>query len=275
MYPHVLLQMSDLHIAPPGKQVSGRVDTAACLEKALACVAKLPFTPEAILLSGDLVDDGAVASYRHLQRLLSGLSLPIYMLAGNHDSGIALGQVFAEYAPDAGRCSEDGRIRYTADMAGLGLVCLDSSVPGHDYGALDAAQLEWLEHTLAAEPQRRTLVALHHPPVMSGIAHMDAIRLIDGAEALEAMVARHPQVQLVVCGHLHRLCMRRFGGHANLTIAPSIAHQIALDLRPKGDAAFTLETPGCLLHVWSEELPLVSHFLPLTNFPGPFPFDIV
>lgn len=273
MLPHVLLQMTDLHIAPPGKTLSGGVDTAACLQRALEGIARLPVVPEAVLITGDMVDDGSPESYRHLRSLLAALPMPIYMLPGNHDDRDALGQVFADYAPGGSRRMPGGYVQYTAEVGDMRLVVLDTAVSREHHGALDAARLDWLECTLADAPGRKTLVALHHPPVETGIAHMDAIRMLEGADAFEAIVARHPQVQLVACGHLHRLCIRRFAAHSTLVVALSVAHQIALELRPQGLAAFTLEPPGCLLHVWSDTLPLVSHLMPLSDFAGPFAFD--
>jgi hypothetical protein len=46
---------------------------------------------------------------------------------------------------------------------------------------------------------------MHHPPFRTMIGHMDEIGLRDPDGALAAVVARHPQVRRVICGHLHRL----------------------------------------------------------------------
>src|SRR3546814_19533731 len=71
---------------------------------------------------------------------------------------------------------------------------------------------------------------MHHPPFITGIAHMDAIGLLAGTAELEQIVAAHPNVERIICGHLHRTIFRRFGGTLAST-CPGPAHQVALDLR--------------------------------------------
>ena len=143
---------------------------------------------------------------------------------------------------------------------------LDSLLPGEPGGRLDADQLAWLDAVLAAAPAAPTLVALHHPPFVTGIAHMDAMALASAdAEALGAVIERHPQVERVLCGHLHRSISRRWRGTI-AQIAPSVAHAVALDLRPDGPAAWTREPPGMLLHWWRPDAGLVTHLQPV----GPF-----
>ena len=53
---------------------------------------------------------------------------------------------------------------------------------------------------------------MHHPPFQTLIGHMDKIGLLSGGPELEAIVARHPNVERVICGHLHRAIDVRFGG---------------------------------------------------------------
>ncbi|MFX7895069.1 hypothetical protein ABTK48_20360, partial [Acinetobacter baumannii] len=76
-----------------------------------------------------------------------------------------------------------------------------------------------------------TIVALHHPPHTTGLAVMDAMALQHGLDGFEALIARHPQVQRIVCGHLHRMTLGRVA-HAPVVSAPSTAHQLALELAP-------------------------------------------
>src|SRR3989344_2288508 len=50
------------------------------------------------------------------------------------------------------------------------------------------------------DTSRPVVIAMHHPPFRTLIGHMDDIGLREGADALEAIVARHPQVERVICG---------------------------------------------------------------------------
>ncbi len=54
---------------------------------------------------------------------------------------------------------------------------------------------------------------------------MDDIGLVHGAGTLAAIIARHRQVERVICGHLHRSIQTRWAGTIAMT-APSTAHQV-------------------------------------------------
>jgi hypothetical protein len=113
---------------------------------------------------------------------------------------------------------------------------------------------------------------MHHPPFLTGIAHMDAIGLA-GREAFAAIVARHPQIELILCGHLHRNIQTTVGGRRTLTCR-SPAHQVALDLRPDAQIRLSMEPPGYMLH-WRNEGRIVSHSSVIGEYEGPFPFSAV
>src|SRR5262249_43678800 len=108
-------------------------------------------------------------------------------------------------------------------------------------------------------------------PFSTGILGMDGISLA-GSEDLAAVVRRHPQVERIVAGHIHRSIHARFGG-TMASIAPSTAHQLSLDLRPRSRLGFTLEPPGYHLHRYAEGAGIVTHVVPIGDFPGPFSFD--
>jgi len=257
--PH-LVQMSDAHIVHPGQLLSGGVDTAAHLRRAVDSVDKLMPAATAVLLSGDLVDAGSPVEYRHLRDLLAPLRCPVYLMPGNHDAVPGLREAFADHGylrPVSDDPLLAPHVLYAVDLGGLRLVALDTVVAGQSHGSVCEARLAWLDATLAAAPEVPTLVAMHHPPFDTGIGHMDAIGLRAGREGLAQVLRRHAQVERVICGHLHRTIVRRFGGTVAMTV-PSTAHQIHLDLRPDGIPGFIHEPPGYAVHTLREGA-VVSH----------------
>lgn len=260
--PIVLVQLSDPHVVEPGRRLLGRIDTPALLAQAIAAVQALPVPAGAVVLTGDLVERGRASEYEHLRQLLAPLSCPVHLMPGNHDHIPTLRAVFADrpLLQAVATHALAVHVLYAVDLGGLRLVALDTVVPGAPHGQLCAARLDWLEQTLAAEPAVPTVVAVHHPPFATGIAHMDDMGLLMGADGLAAVLRRHPQVERLICGHLHRSIQCRFGGTLAMT-APSTAHQIVLDLRPQGPPAWTLEPPGLVLHLWTGQT-LVSHVHP-------------
>jgi 3',5'-cyclic-AMP phosphodiesterase len=248
----LIAQISDLHFLPKGTLAFGRVDVAGCLGRAIDHLNALHPRPDGVLITGDLTNDGDAAVWAELMAALGRLDAPIYPLPGNHDDRELMRAAFArlELLP------ADGSLCFAVDLGPLRLIGLDSLIPGDPAGRLGPAQLAWLDSQLADRPENPTLVALHHPPFRTGIDHMDAMMLEDGA-ALAAVIRRHPQVERVLCGHVHRSVQCRFAGTI-AQIAPGTAHAVQLALAGE-PARWVMEPPGVLLHEWRDGRGLVSH----------------
>jgi Icc protein len=262
----IIAQITDLHARPPGLMCNRVVDTNALLGRAVDALAALRPAPDVVLATGDLTDTGRDDEYRVLRRELDRLGMPIYVVPGNHDRREGLRQAFA----DAPYMPKEGRLSYVVDDHKVRLVALDTLIPGKTHGELGPEQLAWLDRQLAAAPERPTVVFMHHPPFPTGIGHMDAINCSDGA-AMAAIIARHPQVERVVCGHHHRPIQIRWAGTIG-SVAPSTAHQVTLDLAPGSPSSFHLEPPAYHLHVWVPGAGVITHQAYVGAFAGPYPF---
>jgi 3',5'-cyclic AMP phosphodiesterase CpdA len=263
----LLAQVTDMHIKAEGRLSYRVVDTATSLARCVAHVNALPQRPDAVILTGDLTDFGKPEEYAQLARLISPLSMAVYLMPGNHDDRQALRQAFPGHAY---LCQRESTIDYVIDDWPLRIVALDTVVPMKSGGILLPHQLQWLRSVLSAAPSRPTLIALHHPPFSTGIGHMDCIGLENAAE-LEEVVRDHPQVELLICGHLHRPIQARFGGTI-VSTCPSPAHQVVLDLDDRAASRFAMEPPGYQLHLWREGLGVVTHTASIGKFDGPYPF---
>lgn len=267
--PVQIAQISDLHIKPPGSLAYGRVDTAAALERCVAALNAFRPRPDFVVISGDLADTPTAEEYRYLKRLLAPLELPFAGIPGNHDSRELMRAAF----PVAAYAFPSGPLNQRVEIAGLDLVLLDSSVPGKPHGELDAPTLQWLEATLSTSPDRPALVVLHHPPFKTGIWHMDRQNLLNATE-LAAVVSRHPRVQRIATGHVHRATLTTFAGVAT-TICPAPNHAVDLDLAELREPSFKVEPPAFHLHSWfpGEGFgSVVTHQVPIGHFDGPHPF---
>ena len=262
----ILAQITDTHIKVPGKRAYGRVDTADFLAKAVAHLNALDPAPDAVAMTGDLVDFGTAEEYAHLAALIAPIRAPVYLLPGNHDARRQLRAAFPRHA----HLGCEGFIQYAVEDWPLRLVALDTLVPGEGRGELCAQRLAWLDRTLAAAPQRPTVIMMHHPPFVTGIAGMDRQGL-SGRAGFADVIARHRQVERVICGHLHRSIQCRVGGTLAST-CPSPAHQVALELKPDGPLGFIMEPPGYQLHLWMPAEGLVTHTVALGAYDGPHPF---
>jgi 3',5'-cyclic AMP phosphodiesterase CpdA len=247
----LLAQLSDLHVGADW----GGGDPEACLAAAVDSVLAVRPRPDAVLVSGDLVDHGTDAECARVRELLAPLRAPLHVVAGNHDDRAALRRAFD--LPGAG--SEP--VQYAADLGPLRLVVLDTTIPGEDAGDLDAARLAWVDAELAHAPDVPTVLAMHHPPLVTGVPIWDELGLAaDARRGLADVLARHPQVDRVVAGHLHRTLTTTLAGCAVVSI-PSTYIQGRLDFSAH---AFELadDPPGFALHALVDGQ-LVSHIEPI------------
>jgi 3',5'-cyclic-AMP phosphodiesterase len=236
----VIAQLSDPHVdVGPGDTGSSEA-----LATAVGALLRLDPAPDAVLVSGDLTNRSDARSYERVRELLAPLRMPVHVMPGNHDDREALRTWFTD-DPVAG--APAAAFRYALRCRDVRLVVCDTTVPGRDDGRLDAASLAWLERELAAEPAVPTIVAMHHPPLLTGIAAMDAIGLPEADRAgLGSLLARCPQVRRVVGGHVHRACFGLLGGCA-VFACPSTHLQVRWD--PSGpELALEPAPPSYALH---------------------------
>ncbi|MEO8714406.1 MAG: phosphodiesterase [Acetobacteraceae bacterium] len=261
----LIAQLTDLHVRPIGMAANRVVETNMLSERAFRAVMARTPLPDVILLTGDLTETGSAAEYAVVAGMLARyVSVPVFAIPGNHDRRDTM------LAAIHGTREHDGFIQYALEDFPVRLVMLDTLVPGEPLGSLCPRRLAWLDRTLAAVPDKPTLIAMHHPPFLCGIAHMDHMALQERAE-FAAVIARHRQVERIISGHDHRSVTARVA-HAIATMSPSVAHQVDLDLRPESSSAFMLEPPAYQLHSWSAAHGFVTHTALVENYPGPFPF---
>lgn len=238
----VIVQLSDSHLRPDEPQ------RAVQFAEAIRRVTELQPAPVAVLLTGDVADNGARESYEVAAELLEAIDVPVHVIPGNHDDRATMREVLGT----AGEGAEE--VRYAVQAGPIRVIACDTLIPGHVEGQLD---VEWLAERLAEAPAAPTLIAMHHPPVKIGFDSMDAYGLPASTRAaLEELLAGHPQVLKIVTGHVHRAASAAIGG-VPVATAPSVNFQLDLDL-----AGDTLEVnddpPGFLIHVLVDGQ-LVSH----------------
>ena len=249
--PFLLVQLSDPHIGATWADA----DPVAGLTAAVEAVRRLPDLPDAVLVSGDLADHAADDEYATVRELVARLDAPVYALPGNHDDRDTLRRHFdIPGAPGT-------PVQYAVELGPLRLVVLDSQRPGEDRGELDPDRLAWLDAELSAEPARLTIIALHHPPVSTGIELWDRIGLpAADRRALADVVRRHPHVRRIVAGHVHRTVLGTLGG-CGVLACTSTHLQARLEIGTP-ELTWAPEPPAFALHALLDG-ELVSHVQPI------------
>lgn len=263
----VLAQISDLHIKTEGRLSYRKVDTLRALKEAVTRLNALTPRPDAVVITGDLTDFGQPAEYQQVRDVLNTLTLPWFAIPGNHDSRPAFRQAFADrdwMDPQA------DFLHWCADDFTVRLIGLDSTVPEKPWGELCPERLSWLRERLASDTDKPTIVMLHHHPFISGIDHMDRQNLRDTPQ-LAQILSDAPQVLRVLCGHVHRFMVTQLG-NTLVCSAPGTSHQVTPDFTPDSPATFSLEPAGFLLHRWNPTQGMTTHYCPIGQFDGPWPF---
>jgi Icc protein len=202
----VIVQITDTHLGPPGSRPYG-FDTADHLRQVARTIAASELDPVAILLTGDLTDDGDARSYEHLRMLVAeelDPIAPVLMVVGNHDHRgrfreVVLGQSAAEARDDDPYYY--GHDIAAQDQADLRIIMCDSYLAGEVSGRLGAEQLAWIDQQLTEAAGRTCIVALHHPSVPRGVPRQRDY-LLEDREAFADVIGAH-RVAAVLCGHSH------------------------------------------------------------------------
>ena len=249
----IIAQISDPHITAPHTDNPPAHGAAFHLQRAVAHLISLPVRPDVVLVTGDCVQHGSPAEYAHFQALLEPLTMPVYVVPGNHDNREVLQQVFGAQ----GSQPLAGFVQYVVGTGPVRLVALDTHVPQQDHGELCPARLAWLEARLAEAPSRPTLIFMHHPPFRTGLAVPDHIGF-KNAEALGAIIARSPQAERIIAGHLHIAMVQRFHGTIAMTCAATDANLLPDTQQPER-LVVRMGSPMCLLHMWHATAGLHTH----------------
>jgi 3',5'-cyclic-AMP phosphodiesterase len=144
---------------------------------------------DAIVVTGDIADDGSVEAYRLADALTAGKSARRYFIAGNHDDRSMMRAVFGEV----------DEVRVVELSERWSLVLLNSQWVGHEAGYVTDSVLDRLASDLD-RVENHVLLCLHHPP-LSPCPQPDC-GLRDSDRLLE--VLHGGPVRAVLSGHVHQ-----------------------------------------------------------------------
>jgi 3',5'-cyclic-AMP phosphodiesterase len=205
---YVLLHISDTHLIAGRGSLYGAVDADGLLGELLEQLRHSGLRPDAIIFTGDLTDQGEPEAYRKLRRVVepfaAELGAELVWVMGNHDNRAELRRLLLDEAPSMAPVD---RVRM---IDGLRIITLDTSVPGHHYGEISAAQLDWLADELATPAPDGTILALHHPPIPSVLDLAVTVELRDQAPLRR--ILNGTDVRAILAGHLHYSTNATFAG---------------------------------------------------------------
>lgn len=229
--PLKLLQISDCHLhATRDSRMRGvtTYETFVAVLRRARSNARWP--ADAILVTGDVVQDESRAGYEVFKTEVAPLGIPVYCIPGNHDDPKLMDELLNS-APFQ-FCGD-------ARLGGWSLVLLNTFLTGEDAGGLGDRRLHALDAALKDHVSQHVLVCMHHQPVPMGSAWLDGVGLRDAERFLEIIDA-HSNVRGILWGHVHQSSDRERQG-VRLLSTPSTCAQFkpgsdffALDNLPAG-----------------------------------------
>ncbi|AXI53358.1 3',5'-cyclic adenosine monophosphate phosphodiesterase CpdA (plasmid) [Pseudoseohaeicola sp. NH-UV-7] len=262
-----ILQITDTHIVRPERLVSGQLDTAASLRKLVSRIKQIKpqlGSIDAVLVTGDLTDDGAPESYAHFKSLMAPLQLPLFVIPGNHDRRAPMRAAFAEHS----YLPRSGKLNWQIQLGDIDVIGLDTLIESQGGGEIDETTLVFLEQALIKGQSRPTLLALHHPPFDSGIAFMDALGLQAHKPLAKLLQGFNADIR-IICGHIHSTMIATIGGKTALS-SPSPSSCFAYDTTPDAPVGFMDQEDGFMLHNWQNGFRSIR--IPIEAGLGPNPF---
>ncbi len=204
---------------------------------------------DALLVTGDIADEGTDAEYREAGLVLDS-PIPMIVTAGNHDDR-------ARFNTNLLRRDSVTPVNTARVINGVLFLVADSSIPGQNDGFIPDETIAWMDEQLVdAGPSTRVLVAFHHPPVTLGMPFMDSIKQT-GEDRVAQLVARHPNIIAFVCGHAHTGAVTTFAGRP-LCVAPGVASTLNLPFEGH-DIVNRGQPPGIAFHIL-EGNRIITHY---------------
>ncbi|MGW0431977.1 metallophosphoesterase [Micromonospora sp. NPDC003197] len=240
----LLAHISDLHL-------DGTERATERAARVMNYLRALPRPVDAVLVTGDIADNGDPGEYEEAARLLDA-PFPVLPCPGNHDIRAAYRTALL------GDPAADGPINRLHQVGDTAILMCDSTIPGSDAGRLDAETLGWIATTLdELAGDAPALIAFHHPPVDLHHPLPDAGRLRPTDEFAE-LLADHPEVVAVLTGHAHTAAVSTFAGRP-LLVGPAITWTLRLPW--EGDKPADREQPpGIAFHVLDDDRQITTHF---------------
>jgi 3',5'-cyclic AMP phosphodiesterase CpdA len=232
------IHLTDTHLVTPGRALYG-TDPAWRLQQAVASIQAEHRDAAFAIVTGDLTHWGEAEAYGALREVLSGLTMRVHLLIGNHDHRGRFLQVFADDTP----VDEAGFVQYAFEAGGFTHIALDSNEPAVSWGVFCERRARWLADELARSDAALPVhLYIHHPPFGVGIPAMDRIALRDSGPFREALAPHRQRIRHLFFGHLHRPMAGSWWGIPFSTLRGT-NHQVALHLADSERVAGSHEPP--------------------------------
>jgi 3',5'-cyclic AMP phosphodiesterase CpdA len=262
-----ILHLSDTHLTRIDGPNAFGVNAHESLRRIICDLSSISDL-DAIVISGDIADDGSLEAYVAVRDLVRDFAAerntPVIYSTGNHDEREAFTKALGSghlgpHGVDLGEqliSSPDTERAAVSTVDGYRFVTLDSLVPGKGYGRISEAQLAWLRTVLSVPAPRGTVLIFHHPPITLDVEVQRMLGLRNAPELADAIAGT--DVRLILCGHFH-LQIFGFLGTAPVWVTPGVVSRVDLTA-PAGTERAVRGASATLVELGGPHSPLFHTF---------------
>ena len=231
--------LSDLHICALEKSRTLRV------RRLVDKVNGLSILPKFVVVTGDLVDEDVLENYDICFNELNRLSVPYYVVMGNHDKFEGLRGVIEKYCPNHPKSEDSESLSYEVDFGSLKMIVIDNS----EEFVLDINKFKsrhsWLEEKLKSS-DKPVLLACHKPLSKTNMMYFD--EYYDRAfDVLASLVSKYKEkIKLIISGHVHNSMVNCVGG---VSVVSTFSPAYRLNMDFEEESLFLSEEVFSAFHV--------------------------
>lgn len=193
--------MSDFHFTFHAEKYGFiRKDVVETATKTINDLKAIESEVDFLVITGDLTEAGDIESYIGLKKLLDNLTIPFFVVPGNHDKRNAFQEVFGT----SHHRNVGNKLDFEVRFKDLQLLGFDSLIEGESAGSLEVEQLLRLEHCLSDESYGYTVIAVHHPPFLTGHMEFDQLSKVTGSDHMAKIIEGSKSKVIILAGHVHR-----------------------------------------------------------------------
>jgi Icc protein len=245
----MLAQISDCHLF---SQTSGMHYGANVYQNLVAVLndIKKQQSVQAVIFTGDITQDHSDASYQLFVQAVteSGIEVPFYYLAGNHDEHELLDK-YLSVAP----FKNDKFIN--EQYWQIALVNSKSDTPK---GFVTASELSALSKNI--DKNKHQLIMMHHHPI--DVGYFIDRHGLENQQAFWQTIVQQPSIKAIACGHVHQALTLSLAEAPSTPLFTCPATSIQFDTRKNSGASNGQSAGYRIFSLYSDgQLSTGSYFL--------------
>jgi Icc protein len=187
-----LVHITDMHLSKSKEALYKELNPFDSYIEVLSNIKQSNWKPDALIVTGDISNDGSIESYKNAFNEFISLKIPILCIPGNHDCKKNLITCLSQNTT----CT----LQIISNWVFIGL---DTSLKTNPSGFLNSNELSKLKTRIQEHYKKNIIICLHHQPVLLNSKWIDEIGLKNKKEFFE-VIKKYKNIKGIFFGHIHQ-----------------------------------------------------------------------